>query len=117
MIMTVGTAFLVVLLLVDGAAKRQAAIQAHWHAAEAARAAVMAVGPRPDEPPAGAAAAAAQGYLAAAGVPGTVQVLTPSSVQVTATVTTTGPMSGMTWTSSQAVTADLLVGVEQGLPR
>ena len=114
LIMTVGVAFLLVLLLVDGAAKRQGAIRAHWYAAEAARAAVMAVGPRPDEPAAGVAAAAAQGYLASVAVPGSVQVLSASSVRVAATVTTTGPMSGATWTATQTVTADLLVGVEQG---
>ena len=117
LIMIVGVAFAVTMLLVDGSAKRQGSIRAHWYAAEAARAAVTAVGPRPDGPPAGVGAAAASAYLAGVGVPGAVQVISPSSVRVDVTVTTAGPMSALTWTSTQSVTADLLVGVEQGQTR
>ena len=117
LIMIVGVAFALTMLLVDGSAKRQGSIRAHWYAAEAARAAVTAVGPRPDGPAAGVAAAAASAYLAGVGVPGAVQVRSPSSVRVDVTVITRGPMSGLTWTSTQSVTADLLVGVEQGQSR
>ncbi|MFZ0158697.1 MAG: hypothetical protein WAL50_06670 [Kineosporiaceae bacterium] len=114
LIMTVAVAFALTMLLVDGSAKRQASIQARWYAAEAARAALIAAGPRPDTPPAAIAAAAATTYLSSAGVTGSVQVLSPSRVRVDATVSRTGPMSGMTWTSTQSVTANLLVGVEEG---
>ncbi len=114
LIMTVAVAFVLTMLLVDGSAKRQAGIQARWYAAEAARAGVMAAGPRPDTAPAGVAATAATAYLSSVGVTGSVQVLSASQVRVAATVTRTGPMSGVTWTSTQSVTANLLVGVEEG---
>lgn len=115
LIMTVSIAFLLCMLLVDGSAKRQAGIQAHWYAAEAARAGVNAVGPRTDGVTAAdVAATAARAYLARAGVTGTVIVESPSSVRVTATASRIGPMSHKTFTATENATADLLVGVETG---
>ena len=118
-IMCVTVAFLLCMLLVDGSAKRQAAIQAHWYAAEAARAGANAVGPRAGgvDNAAGIAAQAARTYLSRAGVDGTVQVLSPTSVQVNATASRVGPMSRHTFTATETATADLLVGVETGQRR
>jgi hypothetical protein len=114
-IMLASVAFLLAVLVVDGSAKMRAYQQADWQAGEAARYGVNAVGPRPDGPTADVAADAARRYLAAAGVTGTVQVLSPSRVEVTAEVVVTGPFSGVAFSSRRSATADLLVGVETGL--
>jgi len=107
---------LLVMLIVDGGAKMKAAEQADTYAAEAARTATIAIGPRP----AGgivdsrAAAQAANAYLASAGVTGSVRVTGPTTVTVTVTVQRAGPVSGATFTITRTATARLLVGVETG---
>ena len=63
------------------------------------------------------AATAARTYLTAVGITGTVTVQDPDHVQVSATVTTTGPISGATFTATRTATAALLVGVETGAER
>jgi hypothetical protein len=104
------------MLVVDGGAKIKAAEQADTYSAEAARAAVLAIGPRPTggQIDVHAAVAAANSYLASAGVAGSVTVTGPAQVQVTATVSRTAPISGATFTVSRTATARLLVGVDSG---
>ena len=105
-----------VLLVVDGGARMRAATQADTYAAEAARAATIAVTPRSAGPSADARAAtqAAQAYLAAAGVTGTVTVVGPAAVLVTVQVPGRGPISGASFTVTRTATAVLQVGVERG---
>jgi len=103
-------------LVVDGGAKIRAGNRADLAAAEAARSAVIAAGPRPD----GAVsqtrlgAAAAQEYLAKAGLQGSVVVLGPGRVQVSVQARDRGPISGRTFTVTRTAQAQLLVGVENG---
>lgn len=103
-------------LIVDGGAKIRAGNRADLAAAEAARAAVIAAGPRPGGglSQTRLGAAAAQGYLAKAGVKGSVVVLGPGRVQVTVQASDRGPISGRTFTVTRTAQAVLLVGVEQG---
>jgi len=103
-----------VLLVVDGGARMRAATQADTYAAEAARAATIAVTPRSAGAAADARAAtqAAQTYLAAAEVNGTVTISGPAAVMVTVAVTARGPISGAAFTVSRTATAILRVGVE-----
>jgi hypothetical protein len=107
---------LTVLLIVDGSAKLAAAERADTYAAEAARAAVIAIGPRP----AGgavdtqAAVAAADAYLATDGSTGSVTVTGPGTVTVTVHVTVIGPISGVAFTATRSATAQLLIGVSTG---
>lgn len=105
-----------VLLVVDGGARMRAATQADTYAAEAARAASIAVTPRSAGASADARAAtqAAQAFLADAGVKGTVRVSGPAAVMVTVAVTAQGPISGATFTVNRTATAILRVGVEGG---
>lgn len=105
-----------VLLVVDGGARMRAATQADTYAAEAARAATIAVTPRSAGASADARAAtqAAQSYLAAAGVTGTVKILGPAVVTVTVAVAGRGPISGASFTVTRTATALLQVGVEGG---
>ena len=107
---------LMLMLVVDGAAKIKAAEQASTYSAEAARAAVQAIGPRPagGQVDVRAAASAATVYLAAAGVQGTVTVTGPAQVRVSVTVSRDAPISGATFTVTRSATAQLLVGVESG---
>jgi Flp pilus assembly protein TadG len=107
---------LVAILLVDGGAKTTANEQAAHYAAEAARAAVIAVGPVSGGPQLDNAAAttAADSYLTAAGVQGTVAVTGPATVTVTVTVHRIGPISGVTFTAVRSASARLLVGVDTG---
>jgi Flp pilus assembly protein TadG len=107
---------LTLVLIVDGGAKIQAGTRADIAAAEAARAAVLAVGPRPagTSEQARLAVAAAQAYLAQDGVQGSAQIVGPDRVRVVATATDRGPISGMTFTVTRTATAALLVGVESG---
>ena len=102
-------------LLIDGGAKIQAANRADSTAAEAARAAVIASGPRPDtsaDPR--AAAGAARSYLARAGMAGQVTILSPGQVKVTVTAAANGPITGIGFAVTRSATAQLLVGVERG---
>jgi hypothetical protein len=103
-------------LIVDGGAKIRAGDRADIAAGEAARAAVIAAGPRPA---AGGgqdrlALAAAKDYLAKAGVQGSVVILVPGRVQVTVQASDRGPISGHTFTVTRTAVAELLIGVENG---
>ena len=103
-------------LIVDGGAKIRAGDRADIAAAEAARAAVIAAGPRPGGglSQARLGAAAAEAYLAKAGVQGFAVVLGPGRVQVEARASDRGPISGRTFTVTRTAQAVLLVGVEKG---
>jgi Flp pilus assembly protein TadG len=117
-VITAPVLLLLAVLVVDGGAKIRAGEQASNYSAEAARAASIAVGPYS---PGGivntrAAVKAANGYLSAAGVRGTVRITGPATVSVTVTVTVdrTGPVSGVTFSITRTATARLLVGVDTG---
>jgi Flp pilus assembly protein TadG len=103
-------------LIVDGGAKIRAGNRADIAATEAARAAVLAAGPRPDGTGGQArlAVAAATAYLAKDGVAGTAVILAPGRVQVDVRATERGPISGHTFTVTRSAVAALLVGVEKG---
>lgn len=105
---------LLLMLLVDGGAKFTAAEQASAYAAEAARAATIAVGPQPTPGDARAAVTAADAYLASAGVHGTVTAVGPATVRVSVTVSRTGPISDVRFAMTRTATAQLLIGVETG---
>lgn len=110
------TSVLLITLLVDGGAKTTANEQAATYAAEAARAASIAVGPSTGDQQADVAGAirAADSYLAAAGVAGQATPTGPATITVSVTVSRTGPISGHTFSSTRTATARLLVGVDQG---
>ena len=103
-------------LIVDGGAKIRAGDRADIAATEAARAAVLAVGPRPSGSgmQARLAVAAAKAYLAKDGVQGTAVILGPGRVQVAVQATERGPISGYPFTVTRTAVAALLVGVETG---
>ena len=104
-------------MVVDSGAGIRAADQADIAAGEAARAAVIGVGPRASSSQGGAARAAeaaAGRYLAQAGLAGHVQILGPDRVRVTVTATARGPITGRTYVVTREHTATLLVGVERG---
>jgi hypothetical protein len=103
-------------LIVDGGAKIRAGNRADIAAAEAARAAVIAAGPRPAGNGAEArlAVAAAKAYLTKAGVQGSAVILGPGRVQVRVRATDRGPISGHTFTVTRTAVAALLIGVEKG---
>lgn len=107
---------LTVMLIVDGAAKIRAAEQAGNYAAEAARAAAIAVGPRPaaEDVEVREASAAARQYLTASGVTGTVLITGSARVEVTVQVTVVGPISGVRFSSTRTATALLLIGLTRG---
>jgi hypothetical protein len=107
---------LMLALVVDGGTKIKAAEQADAYSAEAARAAVLAIGPRPAGGQADlrAAVVAADRYLAQAGVHGSVTITGPAQVRVAVTVSRTAPISGVTFTVQRTATAQLLVGVSSG---
>lgn len=107
---------LISVLLVDGGAKQKAEEQAASYSAEAARAASLAVGPqgRGGTVDTQAAVAAANNYLAAAGLRGDTSVIGPGVVQVSVTVRRAAPITGHTFTITRTATARLLVGVETG---
>ena len=107
---------LTLVLIVDGGAKIQAGNRADIAAAEAARAAVLAAGPRPGGTSAQArlGVAAAKASLAKDGVQGSAQIVGPGRVRVVASATERGPISGMTFTVTRTATAALLLGVESG---
>jgi Flp pilus assembly protein TadG len=103
-------------LIVDGGAKIRAGNRADIAAAEAARAAVLAAGPRPAGTGAQArlAVAAAKTYLAKDGVQGSAVILGPGRVRVAVQASERGPISGHTFTVTRTAVAALLVGVEKG---
>lgn len=104
-----------VVMLVDSGAKIRAADRADAVAAEAARAAVIAAGPRVGAGgDTAAAATAARSYIARAGAAGTVTVISPGQVFVTIHATDRAPLSGHSFTMTRSATARLLVGVERG---
>jgi hypothetical protein len=107
---------LTLVLIVDGGAKIRAGSRADIAAAEAARAAVLAAGPRPAAAGAQArlAVAAARAYLAKDGVQGSVVILGAGRVQVAVRATAQGPISGHMFTVTRTAVAALLVGVEKG---
>ena len=104
--------------LVDAGARLQAATRADTIAAEAARAASIAIGPVPTTGSEATlrAAAAARTYLAQVGATGTVTVTGPATVQVAVTVTATTPILGITIHAAGQHTAQLQVGVTGGEP-
>jgi len=103
-------------LIVDGGAKIRAGNRADIAAAEAARAAVIAAGPRPAGGGAEArlAVGAAKAYLAKAGVQGSAVILGPGRVRVVVQASDRGPISGHTFTVTRTAVAALLLGVEKG---
>ena len=103
-------------LIVDGGAKVRAGNRADIAAAEAARAAVIAAGPRPGGSGAEArlAVGAAKSYLAKAGVQGSAVILGPGRVRVVVQASDRGPISGHTFTVTRTAVAALLLGVETG---
>ena len=107
---------LTLVLIVDGGAKIRAGNRADIAASEAARAAVLAAGPRPAGTSAEArlAVAAAKAYLAKDGVRGSAVILGPGRIQVNVQATDRGPISGHTFTVTRSAVAALLVGVENG---
>jgi hypothetical protein len=103
-------------LIVDGGAKIRAGNRADIAAAEAARAAVIAAGPRPAGNGAEArlAVGAAKSYLAKAGVQGSAVILGPGRVRVVVQASDRGPISGHMFTVTRTAVAELLLGVETG---
>ena len=103
-------------LIVDGGAKIRAGNRADIAASEAARAAVIAAGPRPGSSGAQArlAVGAATSYLAKAGVQGSAVILGPGRVRVVVQASDRGPISGHTFTVTRTAVAALLLGVETG---
>lgn len=102
--------------LVDAGTAIQAATRADTYAAEAARAASIAVGPVPTGGSADTqlAVTAARSYLDQAGATGRVIVLGPGIVEVSVTVTASTPLLGIPVTQTRRHTAQLQVGVERG---
>lgn len=111
-----GAVLMTLVLIVDGGAKIRAGNRADIAAAEAARAAVLAAGPRPvgTSTEARLAVAAAKAYLAKDGVQGSAVIKGPGLIQVSVEATDRGPISGHTFTVTRTATAALLVGVETG---
>jgi stage V sporulation protein SpoVS len=107
---------LTLVLIVDGGAKIGAGNRADIAASEAARAAVLAAGPRPAAASAQSrlAVAAAMAYLAKDGARGSVVILGPGRVQVEVQASQRGPISGHVFTVTRTAVAALLVGVEKG---
>lgn len=102
--------------LIDAGTAIQAASRADTYAAEAARAASIAVGPVPTGGSADAqlAATAARAYLDQTGATGTVSVLGPGVVEVSVTVTASTPLLHIGVSQTRVHTAQLQVGVTHG---
>jgi len=100
-------------LVADGGAKIRAGERADIVAGEAARAASYASGPDQVARTA-AAGAAARGIISRARMAGSVAVTSPGRIDVTVQASTTGPISGLTYTVSRSSTAQLLLGVGTG---
>ncbi len=103
----------VVALVADGGAKIRAGERADIAAAEAARAASYASG-GDERTRTSAAVTAARTILSRSGVAGSVTVVGPGRVDVTAQASAAGPISGYTYTVSRSATAQLLLGVRTG---
>lgn len=108
----------VVTALVDAGANIQAANRADSAAADAARAAAIAVGPVPvgGSRDTQLAVVAARTYLTQIGATGSVQVQGPGLVQVTVTITDTTPLLGLPVQQTRAHSAQLEVGLVDGEP-
>ena len=113
-VITAPVIILLAILIVDGGAKVNAGEKASADSAQAARAATLAVGPDGGTGSTQAAVSAANKYLNSAGLDGSTKVTGPATVQVSVTVSVTGPISGYSWTVTRTSTAKLLVGVENG---
>ncbi len=102
--------------LVDAGSTIQAASRADTYAAEAARAASIAVGPVPTGGGLDTqlAVTAARSYLDGADATGTVTVLGPGVVEVRVTVTASTPLLGIPVSQTRVHTAQLQVGVTRG---
>jgi len=103
----------VVGLVADGGAKIRAGERADIVAAEAARAASYASG-GDQQARTSAAVTAARTILSRSGVTGSVTIVGPGRVDVTAQASAAGPISGHTYTVTRTATAQLLVGVRTG---
>ncbi len=109
-IVTISVALTV--MLTEAGVALKATSRADIAAAEGARAAAIGAGPDGDT---GAAIAAAQDYLAAAGYTDAAAAATgPGRVEVTVTVTGRTPLLGITFSKTVTHDADLLVGAAQG---
>ncbi len=113
-VITAPVIILLAILIVDGGAKVNAGEKASADSAQAARAATLAVGPNGGPGSAQAAVSAANKYLDSAGLNGSTRVTGPATVEVSVTVSVTGPISGHTWSVTRTSTATLLIGVENG---
>ena len=113
-VITAPVIILLAILIVDGGAKVNAGEKASADSAQAARAATLAVGPDGGSGATQAAVSAANKYLDSAGLNGSTKITGPATVQVSVTISVTGPISGYTWTVTRTSTAKLLVGVEKG---
>jgi Flp pilus assembly protein TadG len=102
--------------VVEVGTKLDVASKADTYAGEAARAAVIAIGPVPSArgDVTDVAAAAARQYLSAAGAYGVVTPTGPASVQITVTVTESTPLLGVSVSATRTHTAQLLIGVSNG---
>ena len=103
----------VVALVADGGAKIRAGERADIVAAEAARAASYASG-GDDRTRTNAAVTAARTILSRSDVAGSVTIVGPGRIDVTAQASAAGPISGHTYTVSRTATAQLLLGVRTG---
>jgi uncharacterized protein (UPF0261 family) len=103
----------VVALVADGGAKIRAGERADIAAAEAARAAGYASG-GDDRTRTNAAVTAARTILSRSDVAGSVTLIGPGRIDVTAQASAAGPISGYTYTVSRTATAQLLLGVRTG---
>ncbi len=103
----------VVGLVADGGAKIRAGERADIAAAEAARAASYASG-GDQQARTYAAVTAAWTILSRSGVTGSVSIVGPGRIDVTAQASAAGPISGHTYTVTRTATAQLLVGVRTG---
>ncbi len=103
----------VVGLVADGGAKIRAGERADVAASEAARAASYAAG-GDDRARTAAAVTAARTILSRSGVTGSVTIVGPGRIDVTAHASAAGPISGHTYTVSRTATAQLLLGVRTG---
>lgn len=103
----------VVGLVADGGAKIRAGERADIAAAEAARAASYASG-GDQQARTNAAVTAARTILSRSGVTGSVTIVGPGRIDVTAQASAAGPISGHSYTVTRTATAQLLVGVRTG---
>ena len=107
-VVTAPVIILLAILIVDGGAKVNAGEKAAAGSAQAARAATLAVGPYGGPGSAQAAVNAADTYLNSAGLNGSTKVTGPATVEVSVTVSVTGPIvvsPASLWPTSVTVNA------------